>query len=129
MSVLPFGIATRAIPVNALKTILASLTLLALAGCTTYSEMATRPVSYSATTAKTPQVFADCLLPKLMDTNAASHIVTRGDALDIVVPVSGASIMMTFTVTPTGRSTVIEMRHTASLSAFQKQWGQALSCR
>ena len=107
------------------------LLALALAGCTSYSEMATRPVSYSATTTKTPKTFADCLLPKLMDTNAASHIVQKGDALDIVVPVGGSApnaVLMTFTATPAGGATTIEMRHTASLSDFPKQWTQAQSC-
>jgi hypothetical protein len=107
------------------------LLALALAGCTSYSEMATRPVSYSATTTKTPKAFADCLLPKLMDTNAASHIVTRGDGLDIVVPVGGGTpqaVMMTFDVMPSGGSTSVQMRHMASLSEFPKQWKQAQSC-
>lgn len=104
---------------------------LAISGCATYSEMATRPVSYSATTAKVPQAYADCLLPKLMDTNAASHIVPRGDGLDIVVPVGGGTpqaVMMTFDVMPSGGSTTVQMRHMASLSEFQKQWKQAQSC-
>ena len=110
---------------------IAVLAALLLSGCTTYSEMATRPVSYSATTSKAPQVYADCLLPKLMDTNAASHIVPRGDGLDIVVPVGGGTpqaVMMTFDVTPSGGATIVQMRHMASLSEFPKQWKQAQSC-
>jgi len=110
---------------------IAALATLLLSGCATYSEMATRPVSYSATTPKAPQAYADCLLPKLMDTNAASHIVPRGDGLDIVVPVGGGTpqaVMMTFDVTPSGGATIVQMRHMASLSEFPKQWKQAQSC-
>lgn len=104
---------------------------LAISACSTYSEMATRPTSYSATTAKAPQAYADCLLPKLMDTNAAAHIVARGDVRDIVVPVGGGTpqaVMMTFTAAPSDGSTSVTMRHMASLSSFRKQWNEALTC-
>jgi hypothetical protein len=88
-------------------------------------------VSFSATTPKTPAAFAECLLPKLMDTNAASHTVRDGEALDIVVPLGGSApeaVLMTFTARPSNNSTIVEMRHTASLSDFPKQWKQAQSC-
>ena len=114
-----------------MKVLITLLAIFLLTGCATYSEVANHNVSHSATTAKTPHAYAACLLPKLMDTNAASHIVPRGDDLDVVVPLGGGatqSVMMTFTISPSGGSTTVEMRHMSSLSEFPKQWKQAQSC-
>lgn len=105
--------------------------VVALSGCATYSELQQRPADYTAETTKAPQDYAQCLLPKLLDTNAASHIIADGDARVIVVPVGGGSpdaIMMTFNATPQGGATRVEMKHMSSLGGFANQWAQAQSC-
>ena len=114
-----------------MKWILVILPALVLAGCATYSELQQRPAAYAAETEKSPDDYAMCLLPKLLDTNAASHVIVDGDARTIVVPVGGGApetVMMTFNVTPRGGVTHVEMRHMSSLSTFSKQWAQAQSC-
>lgn len=116
---------------NAVKSDLIALAVMALAGCATYSELQHRPADYTAETAKAPHDYVQCLLPKLLDTNAASHVIVDGDSRTIVVPVGGAApetVMMTFNVTPRDGVTHVEMRHMSSLSTFSKQWAQAQSC-
>ena len=104
---------------------------LTLAGCATYSDLQQRPAAYTTVTTKTPHDYTQCLLPKLLDSNAASHVIDNGGASVIVVPVGGGSpdaIMMTFNVTPQNGATLVEMRHMSSLGNFSKQWAQAQSC-
>lgn len=108
-----------------------SIAVIVISGCATYSEMKERPVAYTTSTEKAPDVYAECLLPRVMDASAASHVVKDGRNLTLVVPVGGGSpdaVMMAFTVTPNGNGSVVEMRHMTSLSNFNKQWAQALSC-
>lgn len=113
------------------KAIIVATLAASLAGCATYSELQRRPADYTAETAKAPHDYAQCLLPKLLDTNAASQVIADGDARVIVVPVGGGTpetVMMTFSVTPRDGVTRIEMRHMSSLGSFSKQWTQAQSC-
>lgn len=114
-----------------MKTIIALLAVALLAGCSTYSDVRARAANYSAVTSKTPQAFADCLLPKVMETNAASHILNNGAARTVVVPVGGgtpSAVAMVFDATPVNGATRVEMRHMPALNGFAKQWGQAEAC-
>lgn len=123
---------------NITKHTFIALTILALAGCATYSDLQQRPADYTTTTTKTPESYAQCLLPKLMDTNATSHIVVDGARRIVVVPeVSGgllggsvaSHVMLTVEAAPAGNGvTRVDMKHMPSLGNFSKQWAQAQSC-
>jgi len=108
-----------------------ALCVLTLPGCATYSDFRDRPADYAAVTGKAPQVYVECVLPRWMDTNAASHIVHDGDRRVIVVPVGGGTptqVLMTLEASPTANGSRIEMKHMPSLSKFEKQWRQAQAC-
>lgn len=107
-----------------------AVALLALGGCTSYSKMQTRPVAHHAITSKLPVDYAQCVLPKWLDTNPSAHIVTVGKTTSIIVPVGGMTrdVLMTLDATRAGDKTIVEMRHVPSFSSFPKQWRQAESC-
>lgn len=102
-----------------------------LTGCATYSEMQARPAEYVANTTKSPEAFATCVLPKMVETNAAAHVIADGTARTVIVPIGGGTpkaVMVTVMAVPRGHATHVEMRHMRSLSDFQSQWQQVQSC-
>lgn len=114
-----------------IRQIVITLTMLALSGCATYSDLRQRQADYSAETTKLPQTYVDCVLPQWMDTNSASHVVNNGEERTIVVPAGGAAtsqVLMTLEVTPTPKGSHVEMKHMPSIGSFDRPWSQAQSC-
>lgn len=116
---------------NALRRAAVAAMLVILAGCATYSDLRDRPADYSADTTKTPQAYAECVLPKWIESNAGAHIIADGDSRVIVAPVGGGTptaVAATLTASPTAAGSHVEMKHMPALNKFTDQWGQARSC-
>lgn len=115
-----------------MRWMLATVAVIGLAGCATYSDLRQRPADFVATTSKAPGAYLQCVLPKWVDFYAGSHIMSDGESSVLVSPVGGGSpdiMAMTLSASPSdGGTTRVEMRHMPSLSDFGNQWQQAKSC-
>ena len=102
-----------------MKRMLVALVVVGLSGCATYSEMQQKTPYSTNQTAKGPQAFADCALPRLVDVQADAHVMKDGDASVLVLPIGnrGGDLAGTITATPSGQGSEVAIRATSSRSA------------
>jgi hypothetical protein len=116
-----------------MKWMLFALAVVGLAGCATYSELQQKAPLFQGHSGKTPAQFAECVLPKWVDLNASSHIVSDGDSRTIVMPGQGPfanNTVASLTAVPAGGGSDISYRTPvgSSFPGPKKQWAAAQAC-
>lgn len=95
-----------------MKRIMLAIIAMMLSGCATYSEMQQKSPDMTLRTAKSPQSFVDCALPRMVDMQADAHAIPDQGNVVIVAPIGnrGGDLAATVTASPTDSGSAVYIR-------------------
>ena len=112
-----------------MKILLSLLMLVTLNACAPFAELQKRPADFQGETAKSPDIFIACALPKIINLWELARVVPDGDKRIIIVSHgAGLGAALTLSATPQATGSHIEFRQMTSLRTFTTEWELAKSC-